>query len=55
MSFSTRHPFLLSDGRRFASLECAARSALSLQRTATVTDERSGKLYTWDDCRRAAR
>ena len=50
--FHQQHPFVVSDGRRFSTLELAADTAYGI-RGATVTDA-NGKLYTWDDCRAIA-
>ena len=42
MTFAEAHPYVLEDGRRFASLACAARAAVHTQ---AVQDERNGMWF----------
>lgn len=48
--FLAAHPFELSDGRRFASLNCAARSAVDLGPGSAVTGP-DGRQYSYLDCK----
>ena len=48
-SFREAHPFVLPDGRRFASLYCAAQSA-EKGRTYPITDESTGIDYDRSQC-----
>lgn len=48
--FLARHPYVLSDGRRFGTLICAAMSVRMMPAYTTVTNEQTGTLYTWRDC-----
>lgn len=52
-AFYQKHPFVLSDGRRFCSLEVAAASAAGML-NATVTDSQ-GHVYTQAECQRIMR
>ena len=51
--FEEVHPYLLSDGRRFASLRCAALSALDIVRCGLASDKVyvtcDGMTYTFRD------
>jgi hypothetical protein len=41
-----RHPLMLDDGRRFATLVCAGNTCHALKGDWTVTDTRNGEVYT---------
>ena len=50
--FQRAHPYVVSDGRRFMTLEAAADTAYGMKGS-TVTDA-DGTVYTWDTCRAIA-
>lgn len=55
----TRHPFVLADGRRFASLACAAHSVICARTRKwaavmlPITNEYDKRTYDWDQCLQA--
>ena len=52
-AFFRKHPFEVSDGRRFCSLSTAAEVAYGMAAGTTVTGP-DGRVYTWDECRTIA-
>ena len=49
--FMKQHPYVVSDGRRFSTLELAADTAYGIR--GTVTDA-AGKVHSWEECRAIA-
>lgn len=56
LTFEQKHPFILFDGRRFATLACAGHSVNIIPERGDsmpvqcVTDERTGMKFSWRDC-----
>lgn len=52
MTFEEKHPFLLSDGRRFTTLVCAGHSCwcAAPKLKLTATDTRTGVIFESRDC-----
>ena len=56
LTFAEKHPFVLADGRRFASLYCAAQTVVVTGdfKLVPVIDTVMGLEYGMADCRRVA-
>ncbi len=61
MNFRAAHPFVIADGRRFASLYCAAQSVtltmdmMERARLLPVIDEQTGTVHDLKSCLGACR